>query len=132
MSVAVGVPLLFWSVSSLGGVAADVSAVNHISSCTPTPIYHHQQHLLTSQTLPCMPQRRCIPIRYPGAAPTPDTTEVMLITSRGGGWVFPKVRRSGLGWRLLLRHNRDSSCRLQHVHADASMTILACMQLAVE
>eukprot|EP00879_Flechtneria_rotunda_P005753 GHRR01006054.1.p1 GENE.GHRR01006054.1~~GHRR01006054.1.p1 ORF type:complete len:218 (+),score=61.62 GHRR01006054.1:400-1053(+) len=33
----------------------------------------------------------CIPIRYPGSVPKPDTVEVLLITSRGGkGWVFPK------------------------------------------
>eukprot|EP00775_Hariotina_reticulata_P004482 gene4482-4736_t len=35
----------------------------------------------------------CIPIRYPGEVPTPDTVEVLLISSRGGkgkGWVFPK------------------------------------------
>lgn len=48
--------------------------------------------LLTSSLPLWSGLRRCIPIRYPGAAPTPETTEVMLITSRGGGWVFPKVR----------------------------------------
>jgi hypothetical protein len=46
---------------------------------------------------------RCIPIRYPGEVPTPDTVEVLLISSRGGkgkGWVFPKVQH------MLLQHLR--------------------------
>lgn len=72
--------------AAAGGSVPTSSLIGGPTPATARQGRHKQRYAETGERLVA----GCIPIRYPGQAPSAETTEVMLITSRGGGWVFPK------------------------------------------